>query len=100
MRWAVTRYQYDENGNLVAMTDALGETVSLEYNPNGSATTAIKKNGGVLATAMTRRAASSPKTDANGHTTKYSYSRNGLVTKITDALGQQVRLPMTCWEIL
>ena len=49
-RWAgVTRYQYDENGNLAAMTDARGEPLSLEYNKNGSATS-HQKNGGVLAT--------------------------------------------------
>lgn len=90
MRWAIsTTYSYDAAGNLIGMTDALRTGRRLEYDKNGARTTAIQKNGGVLATAYDKAGRVISETDANKHTTRYRYGKTGLVSEITDALGQK-----------
>ena len=80
---------HDAAGNLIGMTDALGQAVGLEYDKNGRVTTAIQKNGGVLATVYDKAGRVISETDANKHTTRYRYGKTGLVSEITDALGQK-----------
>jgi RHS repeat-associated protein len=62
-----TRYAYDPNGNLVAVTDPLGRTVRYAYD------------------VMDRRVA---KTDALGLTERYEYDAMGNVVGVTDRKGQ------------
>lgn len=59
-------YQYDANGNLIKVTDALQQVTSLTYD------------------ALNRVSAS---TDATGHTTGYRYDVAGRVIRVTDPRG-------------
>jgi RHS repeat-associated protein len=63
----VTRYEYDANGNLRAVTDQLGRTTRYEYD------------------AMDRRIA---RTDARGATEQYEYDATGNVIRVVDRKGQ------------
>lgn len=62
----IVRYEYDPNGNPLAVTDPLGRIVRYEYD------------------AMDRRVA---KTDALGMTERYEYDASGNVTRVVDRKG-------------
>ncbi len=83
----------DENGNILASTDALGNTSNFSYdlrfNKPNSITNALghasrfsyDAKGNLLSTI-----------DANGNTTSFKYNSHGLPIEITDALGNKTVL--------
>ena len=74
-----------------AVTDALGQTASVGYDANGRTTAAIRKNGGVLATAYDAAGRITAETDALGQEAALEYDALGNIVKIT-APGNAVTL--------
>ena len=63
-----TEYQYNQAGQITAITDALGNNQRFEYNQQGNLITSI---------------------DPMGHITRYSYDQHGNLTQQTLANGSQ-----------
>ncbi|MEI8138786.1 MAG: LamG-like jellyroll fold domain-containing protein [bacterium] len=66
----ITKFEYDEDGNLIRKTDALGQAATIAYNRN---------NRPVIST------------DANGHATRHEVNSVGAVTAVIDPLGMVTR---------
>lgn len=86
-------YIYDDRGNLLTRTDALGRTFSYTYEPVFNRTTSVTNPlshtrelvygpGGVLLTT----------TDENDHTTSFDYNSFGQPEEITDPAGKVWRI--------
>ena len=91
----VTRYTYDQNGNLLTETDALGNRVAYTYTPEGWQESVTKADGTVLAFAYDRTGSlltqnvgdgqpAHPERE-DGQTAKSSYNETGRITEILSA---------------
>jgi len=97
-----TRYVYDAIGNLLLeRRDVTGENqvIAYDYDPKWNKitqTTTYKADGTPLVlnqqTYDTSTGNLTRRTDANGHTTTYSYTAKGQLQTITDPRGQVTRL--------
>lgn len=72
-------YAYDESGNLIEMTDTLGNKYTREYDLLGRVTKEI---------------------DPLGNETSYTYSRLGEIETITDAAGRVVYDMQTVHQVV
>jgi YD repeat-containing protein len=85
----VTRYEYDANFNLAAVTDPLGRATRYGYDAQGNPTTTVDPAGGVSRAAY-EPVYSQPTrlVDPLGRGTELSYDAAGNLTALTDALGR------------
>jgi len=85
----VTSYAYDEYGNILAITDPLGNVTANEYNIYGFLTRTYDPNDPNHQTLYTYddRGNTASTTDARGNATTFEYDNLGRVTKVTNRLG-------------
>ena len=89
-RGNATVYVYDDNGNILVETNALGETVTRSYDQNGNELSRTNHLGETTSWTYDERGNQLSETDPLGNVTTSSYSdRNQLLTQ-TDALGRVV----------
>jgi len=93
----VTKYQYDSQNRMTSMVDPRGITMFQDtFDANGRVAQQVAPDGGVLQFAYTvanSLVATSPViatvvTDALGNQTTYRFNIQGLLTDVTDPLGQ------------
>jgi len=93
-----TKYQYNAQGNLTRVTDAMGRETLYEYHTNGVDVLAMKQRTGTSGgnpvwttiTSYTYASGAPPHrpssvTDGAGKTTQYTYSPTGQVLTVTNA---------------
>ena len=81
-------YTYDANGNILTVTDALGNTASLTYDPIFNEITSFTDPlGHVSSTTYDANGNAITITDADGNVSRLSYAAGGLLTGATDQLG-------------
>lgn len=106
------RYDYDDSGRLVRVTDAFGKSLSLthdlaarrevnvdrlghttvhEYNARGLVVRTTDANGGVTTRTYDGRDKLLSVNNAEGNTTTYTYDANGNKLTETDAAGNRTR---------
>lgn len=77
------------SGQLTAITDTQGRSVTVSYGDTGSIQRLTDSTGRFTAHTYTSSNQLYSYTDANGKQTTYNYNSNGLINKITDPLGNQ-----------
>ena len=82
----ITTYTYDLLGNLLTVTDALGNTTTYTYNAFGEVTSVTDALQSVTTCTYNILGNLVSVTDGEGHTTTYAYNAFGGVTMVTDAL--------------
>lgn len=83
-------FMFDASGNMIARSDALGDTTAFTYDPLFTRTTSIRDPlGNTTRFTYDSRGNLITETDANGNVTGYQYDLNGELAIATDALGQQ-----------
>ena len=82
-------FTYDENGNQLSMTDALGHTTSFEYDANNCRTKTIYADTTFDAAGYDDLGRNVSKTDQAGKTTQFFYDELGRLKKVKDALNQE-----------
>lgn len=100
-------YKYDNSGNLISFTDLNGNTTIYEYDNNHNLIRIIDQTGGIVAqisytsdgkvSSYTQRGETyyftyvnsntTQKSDSNGNIWVYVFDDNGLVTSVSDPLG-------------
>jgi YD repeat-containing protein len=82
-------FTYDQNGNTLTKTDALGNTTTVTHEPVFNKVTSVTDPLGNV-TQFTYDSAGNilTRTDPNGHTSSYAYNSFGQLIRATDALGQ------------
>jgi len=83
----VETYQYDPCGNIIAVTDALGNTTTMTYDSLNRITKTTNALNNSKHYAYDVRGNITAITDENGHTTRYKYSPLGDVIEVTDPTG-------------
>jgi YD repeat-containing protein len=83
----ITRYAYDESGNLSSVTNAAGHVTALtNYDANGHVGTIVDPNGATTNLSYTPRGWLSSRTlvaDGASETTTYEYDGVGQLSKVT-----------------
>jgi RHS repeat-associated protein len=81
-------FTYDANGNILTVTDALGNSYTRTYDPVFNQITSYTDPLGHVST-FTYDASGNliTGTDADGNVTQFAYTTGGLVSQITDPLG-------------
>lgn len=85
----ITRYAYDEAGNVITKTDKEGRTTTYEYDAFDRLTKATDCLGGITEYTYDNQDNLIALKDAKGHTTTFTYDRNNRLTKDTRPLGQE-----------
>ncbi|MDR0491454.1 MAG: DUF6531 domain-containing protein, partial [Oscillospiraceae bacterium] len=85
----VRRYEYDISGNMVKMTDPLGNTASMEYNAYNKPVKIIAPGNSVITYTYDHSGNEITKTDPLGYKWRFSRDDKGLVTKHTLPDGSQ-----------
>jgi RHS repeat-associated protein len=83
---AVT-YERDENGRLLSMTDANGNTTTVTYDDDGHVTQIEDAFGRILSYTYDEAGRLASQTDISGQTTTYTYDDQNRITSMTGALG-------------
>jgi RHS repeat-associated protein len=85
-------FEYDNRGNLLRQTDALGGTTVYTYDATFNKMTSIRDAlGNTTSFTYDSRGNLQSRTDGNNHRTSYRYDTSGLLTEVTDATGQKTR---------
>ena len=92
MNRSVTRFTYDEEGNLIAKTDPLGNVSTITYNRNNLPLVTTDANGHTAANEYNVDGTVATVWDAMSNATHYVYNSYGNVTVVTDALGNESRM--------
>ena len=80
-------FTYDERGNVLSRTDALGEITEFEYDPVFNNVKSITNPLGHMETRTYDNSGNMvSRTDENGNTTNFDYNQFGQIIKTTDAL--------------
>ena len=85
-------FTYDERGNLLTETDAVGAVTRYEYNDRGAMISATDALGHRTAIERDRAGLAASVTDALGRTTRIARDRFGRIVEVVDALGASTRL--------
>ena len=85
----VSRYEYDERGNLVRETTPAGETTEYERDERGLVSAIRDANGGLKRLQYDERGQLVRYTDCSEQVTILDYDADGRVFRVTNALGQQ-----------
>ncbi len=86
-------YTLDTSGNVLTITDALGNTSTSTYEPTFNQVTSVTDPiGDVVTFTYDSNGNLLNRTDPNGNTTSYAYNAYGQAIQITDALGNRVKL--------
>ena len=86
-----TYYRYDERQHLVAVTDALNQTTTLERKPDGEVVRIIHPDGTKESFSYNVYGQVLSHTDGKGQTTRLMRTARGLPSSREDAKGQRVR---------
>ncbi|MFJ4353090.1 RHS repeat-associated core domain-containing protein [Pseudomonas sp. NPDC089428] len=86
-----TYYRYDERQHLVAVTDALNQTTTLERKPDGEVLRIIHPDGTKETFSYNVYGQVLSHTDGKGQTTRLMRTARGLPSSREDAKGQRVR---------
>ena len=86
-----TWYRYDERQHLVAVTDALNQTTTLERKPDGEVTRIIHADGTTERFTYNVHGQVLSHTDGKGQTVQLMRTGRGLPSSRQDAKGQRVR---------
>ncbi len=81
--------EYDETGNVTAVTDMNGLTTSYEYDAVGRKVKEIRPGGTSISYTYDEQKNMTGLTDANGHTTAFEYDLNNRLVKETRPGGQE-----------
>ena len=92
-----TRYNYDENGNLIEATDALGNIASYTYDSCGNLTRIIDANANTTYFTYDSYGNLDAITDPEGHLIHFTYDILGNTVSTTDARGHAIFSPTTSW---
>ena len=84
----VTRFEYDQAGNLVSKTDPKGRTTEKEYNALGKVIRKVDPAGGVTKYEYDSRGNLVRLTDPNGQTTRFEYNLNDELIKKIRPMGE------------
>ena len=83
----VTRFTYDEEGNLVSRVDALGQATAMTYDGANRLLTRVEPGGRVTARELNASGLVTAITDPLGGVTRFAYNAFGEAVAVTDALG-------------
>ncbi len=83
-----TKYQYDADGNVVAIQEPDGSVTQYQYNLNGEVTAARLPNGKDIYITYNEAGNITSYTDTAGRITKYEYEQLSQITKRIDPTGQ------------
>lgn len=81
-----TKFAYDRNSNLEAVTDAKGQTRSYAYNANDERTEVEAANEDTTKFAYDSMGAVKSRINARGYTTSYEHDALGQLTEVEDPL--------------
>ncbi|HEY4248180.1 MAG TPA: LamG-like jellyroll fold domain-containing protein [Lacunisphaera sp.] len=87
----ITIVEYDEFGNVVRRTNALGNVTTYAFTDSrfrDKPTSITDAEGGVIRYHYNAAGLADTVTDANGHATSYTYNSTGQILAETDALGR------------
>ena len=87
-----THFQYDVNGNLVGVTDPMGQTSSFAYNSSGNLVRSLDPLGNTTTYTYGKFNVVTSITDPKGNVTQYQYDPRGNLLTMTDASGTAVNL--------
>jgi RHS repeat-associated protein len=91
-----TRYTYDASHRITQVTSPAGRVVGFTYDGSSRvATVSFPLAPGAPTTRIAFNGASTTVTDADGHTTTYTFDPVGRTTKVTDGLGNATSLAYT-----
>lgn len=85
---SVTAYTYDANSNEASMTDALGQTTTYTNNNFGQVTSITDPRGSVFTYVYDAKGNLTSVADALGAITRYQYDAKGRMTIATNALNR------------
>ncbi|KPW47888.1 Rhs family protein, partial [Pseudomonas syringae pv. antirrhini] len=85
-----THYRYDDRGHLIAVTDALNTTTTLERKPDGEVLRINHPDGSVESFAYNALGQVVSHTNGKGQITRLSRNARGLPTRREDAKGKAV----------
>ncbi len=89
-----TTYRYDQAGNRIAQTDALGRTTRFQYDGRGRRTARIKPMGQIEFMEYDAAGRMIARTDFEGHTTTFTYDdRDRLLSETADPAHPSLNLP-------
>jgi len=83
-------FEYDERGNLLASSDAIGRISKMEYNAKAQPCKLIAPDGSEINLAYDTRGNITAITDALGNATRYEYNALNQVTRITQPEGNLI----------
>ncbi len=86
-----TRYRFDERHHLVAVTDALNQTTTLERKPDGEVLRIQHPDGSAESFTYNALGQVLTHTDGKGQTTRLLRTARGLPSSRQDAKGQRIR---------
>jgi len=90
--WDITRFEYDEEGNQVRKTDALGHVTTSAYDGNNRPVITTDANGHATRNEVNAVGAVTAVTDPLGAVTRFVFNAFGNVTQVTDPGGNQTTI--------
>lgn len=88
-----TTFGYDASGNMILMTNALGNSFRMHYDPVYQQMTSFENAvGGIEQFGYDDQGNLTSHTDVAGNAHQFVYDDRGLLTRITDPLGNQSQL--------
>ena len=84
---AVTVLEYDNRGNVVTITNAVGDFVRQKFDAQNNLIEAIDSAGVTVTQTFDASGNLTTRTEGNGATTQFTYAQGDRLTSVTDALG-------------